>query len=116
MYKRQKLTNKKIIIKEALANGRVFPNDKYINYKNAYQLLSKLASKYNVGIDAIALRFCIDSFTPYRVLSGVSEVAHLTTNLEAANIKLSISDLNQMKELSVLPSKYWLERKELDWQ
>ena len=48
--------NSRLVIKEALANGRVFLNEKYPNYSKAYEQLKSLALKYNVGIDAIALR------------------------------------------------------------
>tara|TARA_B100000809_G_scaffold265167_1_gene323149 strand:- start:455 stop:1396 length:942 start_codon:yes stop_codon:yes gene_type:complete len=113
---KNELINKKIIVKEALANGRVFPNDKFPNYQAAYQGLSRLAIKYQVGIDAIALRFCIDSINPYMVLSGASEEAHLIANLEVSNIELSTTDLNQIRELAVSPAAYWKERKQLEWQ
>lgn len=109
------LKGKKIIIKEALANGRVFPNTNYPNYQNTYQVLNTLANKYNVGIDAIALRFCMDSLSPYSVLSGASEEKHLTDNLKAENFQLSPEDLNQLYALSVTPSEYWMERKQLVW-
>lgn len=109
------LEGKQIIIKEALANGRVFPNENYPHYKGLHTVLSTLAKKHNVGIDAIALRFCIDTINPFKVLSGATETLHLTANLQALSIHLSEEDIGKIKAFAINPEDYWLERKELDW-
>ena len=109
------LKGKKIIIKEALANGRIFPNDRFDDYQDRYSVLSELASKYEVGIDAIALRFCEDTIKPYSVLSGAYEEEHLIANLKALHFELSAEDLCKVKELAVSPEDYWQERKQLEW-
>lgn len=106
---------KKIIIKEALANGRIFPSTKYEHYTEIYEVLNTLAQKYQVGVDAIALRFCIDVLNPYLVLSGVVEQEHLLSNLKANTIKLSEEELNHLRELAIIPEDYWQERKQLIW-
>ena len=107
--------NKQIIIKEALANGRIFPNDNYPHYKEMYEVLKVLATKYNVGIDAIALRFCLDTIKPYKVLSGAKEVNHLADNLKALSFQLSSNELNKIKDHATSPFSYWKERKKLIW-
>ena len=107
--------DKRVVIKEALANGRVFPNKKYPHYEAAYQTLQNLAHKYAVGIDAIALRFCIDSLSPYKVLSGAAQTQHLTQNLKVNQFKLTNPEILALKQLQVPPSKYWSERKQLAW-
>lgn len=110
-----KRRNKKIIIKEALANGRIFPNDKYRNYSKTYHKLRALANKYKIGVDAIAIRFCMDMISPLSVLSGASEEPQLLTNLEALKVKLSSDDLTSLKDLAVETEAYWTERKKLGW-
>jgi len=107
--------NKKLIIKEALANGRVFPNNKYPNYNLAYEYLNKLALKYNVGVDAIALRFCIDSIPLYKVLSGASTELHIKDNMKILDFKLEDEDIAILKKLATKPEYYWNERKQLIW-
>ena len=107
--------NKRLIIKEALANGRVFPNEKYPHYNVAYNLLTKIAQKFNVGIDAIALRFCIDSIPIYKVLSGAAEITHLNQNLKADTFELEDVDIIELKQLASNPTFYWNERKQLTW-
>lgn len=107
--------DKKLIIKEALANGRVFPNDKFPNYSNTYKALVGLATKYKVGVDAIALRFCQDALKPYAVLSGVSLSSQLISNLEVSKFELLENEIVQLKALAVSPRTYWEERKLLPW-
>lgn len=107
--------NKTLIVKEAMANGRVFPNGDYNHYQTTYQLLESLSNKYNTSIDAVALRFCMDAVNPYSVLSGVAEKDHLSSNLLAHNFKLTAEEINQIKNLAINPISYWEERKQLPW-
>jgi len=107
--------NKLLVIKEAMANGRIFPNEKYSHYNKAYNLLNSLAQKYNVGPDAIALRFCIDSIPIYKVLSGAANEQHLSDNLKANNFELKAEEVKMLKGLAVNPIQYWNERKQLAW-
>lgn len=106
---------KRIIVKEALANGRLFPNEGYPHYAKLYIALQCLAKKYDVGIDAIALRFCMDSIDPFLVLSGASLPEHLKDNLKALDVKLEKDDLEELKSHKLPPTAYWSERKKLSW-
>lgn len=112
---KSKLVDKKVIIKEALANGRIFPNAAYSNYSTVYKAMSELAEKHCVSIDAIALRFCIDSINPHKVLSGASNESELKSNVQADQFKLTPQELNLLSTLAVDPYEYWLERKHLTW-
>ncbi len=107
--------NKRLVIKEALANGRVFPNEKYSHYARTFKILNDLAEKYGVGVDAIALRFCIDSIPVFKVLSGAANEQHLSDNLKATQFELDENDVEILKELKVSPENYWNERKLLGW-
>ncbi|MGY6647975.1 aldo/keto reductase [Wenyingzhuangia sp. IMCC45574] len=98
---------KKVIIKESLANGRVFTNTP--------NLVLDLATKYNVGIDAIAIRYVIDSLNPSIVLSGAASKQQLTENLKALDFKLTLDEIEALKFLALEPKKYWSERKALAW-
>lgn len=107
--------NKRIIIKEALANGRLLPNADYAHYNAMYKTLHHLAEKYQVGIDAIALRFCIDSIDPFKVLSGPASEKHLIENLNAEQFKLEKEELAELNGFKLSPTDYWAERKLLRW-
>jgi aryl-alcohol dehydrogenase-like predicted oxidoreductase len=107
--------NKRIVVKEALANGRLFTNPKFPEYNNLYSELEKLAIKYKVGVDAIALRFCVDSINPFKVLSGASEKNHLSENLKTETFELEESEILRLNFFAISPEEYWQERKELSW-
>jgi aryl-alcohol dehydrogenase-like predicted oxidoreductase len=106
---------KRIVIKEALANGRIFPNPNYPHYASLYQQLQKLAAKYKVGIDALAIRFCMDSINPFMVLSGASNERQIEENMVATEFKLEQKEITNLQQFSVAPEKYWKERKRLGW-
>lgn len=106
---------KKLIIKEALANGRVFPNKNFSNYNKTYEVLESLALKYKVGVDAIALRFCEDTLKAFSVLSGASVINQLVSNLDAYKFELSLSEIEELKALAISPKAYWEERTALGW-
>lgn len=107
--------DKRIIIKEAMANGRVFRNQNYPNYARLYDTLEKLSHKYQVGVDAIALRFCIDSLEPDIVLSGASTKEQIIENLKANDFELSPNEIEKLKSFGQKPERYWNERKKLNW-
>jgi len=103
------------IIKEALANGRLIPNDSYFEYRNLYDFVMRLAQKYNVGADAIALRYCMEIFPRAVVLSGADNGIHLTANLRANQFSLTESEIGQLNAFGISSKKYWQERKQLTW-
>jgi aryl-alcohol dehydrogenase-like predicted oxidoreductase len=106
---------KKVIIKEALANGRLFRNSNYNHYKELYNTLEKLAKKHNIGTDAIALKFCQQSLQKSIVLSGASNSEHLESNLKMKTISLSQEELRALKKYRIDANNYWQERKQLAW-
>jgi len=104
------------IIKEALANGRLISNNNYPKYAKLYNFMEGLANKYNVGVDAIALRYCLEVFPRSMVLSGAANGIHLTANLKANQFSLTDSEIEQLGVFGVSTRKYWKERKQLSWK
>lgn len=110
-----KKANIKVIVKEALANGRVFANKKYPHYLPHYTLLYELAEKYNTGVEAVAIRYCMDSIQPNVVLSGAYNEETLMQNLEALNFKLEPEELEDIRTMNIMPEFYWNERTALTY-
>ena len=104
-----------VIVKEALANGRMFRHDHYKHYEELYTCLDRLSEKYQVSVDAIALRFIIDYLQPEVVLSGASNIKQLTENLKALKFELDHQELASLKKFAVDSKFYWNERKKLQW-
>ena len=115
ILKKMIAAGKTVIIKEALANGRVFQNEDFPHYQSYYKLLNQLSKKYKVGVDAIAIRFVIDSLAPKYVLSGASSFKQLKENMKALTFKLSDTDLEVLKKINITPKDYWEERSSLIW-
>ena len=107
--------NKKLIIKEALANGRLFRNKKFIHYRKLFNYLEALAQKYQVGVDAIALNYCGNTLPKSMVLSGASNHMHLEGNIKAKSFALSQDELQQLHVFRISEAMYWDERKLLAW-
>lgn len=103
------------IIKETLANGRLIPNTNYPEYRNLYDFMMRLANKYGVGADAIALRYCMAIFPEASILSGANNKVHLMANLKANQFALTNSEIEQLNAFGISTNKYWQERKQLRW-
>jgi aryl-alcohol dehydrogenase-like predicted oxidoreductase len=80
-----------VIIKEALANGR-------------------LASRDRVAIAAALANPWVDV-----VLSGAVTEAQLRSNAAALDVQLSADELAELSKLAEPPDQYWKERGELPW-
>jgi aryl-alcohol dehydrogenase-like predicted oxidoreductase len=80
--------SRQLIVKESLANGRLMPNTSFKEHDGLYKHITKLADKYSVGADAVAIRFCMDSFPDAVTLSGASSAEQLESNLAAKTFKL----------------------------
>lgn len=107
--------NKSIVIKEALANGRVFKNENYPHYDKMYATLESLAKKHNVGVDAISLKYCEQTITNSIVLSGASNSEQLKENLKLNSFTLSKDEIETLNSLKISTDLYWSERKKLQW-
>jgi aryl-alcohol dehydrogenase-like predicted oxidoreductase len=107
--------NIRVVIKEAMANGRLIPRDSYRHYAKLYQVVKTLSEKYSVGPDAIAIRFIMDSIRPFMVLSGASHINHVKQNLSATSFTLKPDEIERLKHHRVPPELYWSERKKLSW-
>jgi len=107
--KHLKKAGKFLIIKEAMANGRLFLPSK------AYNILENLAQKYKVGADAIALRFCLDAIDSDIVLSGAADTRQLKENLKALRFNLTADEIDLLKSCKIASEQYWKQRSQLDW-
>lgn len=109
------LQNKSIVIKEAMANGRIFRNKKYPHHTKMYSILENLSEKYNVGVDAISLKYCEQTIACSTVLSGASNSKQLKENLKINSFTLTSDEIKNLNSFKTDPEFYWTERKQLQW-
>lgn len=104
-----------IIIKEALANGRLTERNQDQEFKDTKSELQKMAKKYNVGIDAISIAFVLQQPWTHTVLSGAGTEEQLLSNLQAQDVHLSREDMNTLSSMRETAEAYWQKRAQLPW-
>jgi aryl-alcohol dehydrogenase-like predicted oxidoreductase len=98
-----------VIIKEALANGRLTERG-----DGAYMaVLREEAAACNTTTDAVALAAALAQPWADVVLSGAVTIRQLDSNLEALSLVRETADWPDIAET---PADYWARRKALAWQ
>jgi aryl-alcohol dehydrogenase-like predicted oxidoreductase len=97
-----------VIIKEALANGRLAAT-------GAEQPLAEIARDYGVTPDAIALASVLDQPWVDVVLSGAVTVDQVHSNMSALDVCMDDKLRSRLRELAEPPEQYWSERAQLAW-
>ncbi len=97
-----------VIVKEALANGRLSP-------RGAGGALAKAARDVGAGADAVALAAVLARPWADVVLSGAASVAALASNLEAARLPWSDDLESRLAPLREDSEDYWARRSRLPW-
>ena len=104
-----------IIVKEALANGRLTERNRSAGFKDQMDVLLSIAAKHGTGVDAIAMAFVLHQKWASVVLSGAATTKYLLSNLNALEVSLDNEDIRLLRQLGESPADYWNTRSELDW-
>jgi aryl-alcohol dehydrogenase-like predicted oxidoreductase len=104
-----------IIIKEALANGRLTARNDDSAFANQMRRLNDQAVRLNTTIDALALAFVLNQTWVDVVLSGVATIEHLHSNIKALNVQWDEEAPAELAPLAETPEMYWKIRKTLSW-
>ena len=100
-----------VIVKEALANGRLVPREGW----SLPEALASVARRLGGTADAVAIAAA--RVQPWRsvVLSGAVTRGQITSNIAAANLEPSSDDLAELGTLAEPPERYWATRAALAW-
>jgi aryl-alcohol dehydrogenase-like predicted oxidoreductase len=104
-----------VIVKEALANGRLTPRNLEPSFQQRRILLDQIAAQNNITIDAVALAAVLAQPWADVVLSGAANVDHLHSNLKANAVTLEQDLPVLMEMLQESPMVYWETRNNLPW-
>ncbi|WP_322521394.1 aldo/keto reductase [Guyparkeria halophila] len=104
-----------VIIKEAVANGRLTARNDRPKDAPALQTLDAVAGRHGVGRDALAIGWLLDHPFVDMVLSGAGNAEQLGSNLRALDITLAPPDREALAALAERPESYWSTRGGLDW-
>jgi aryl-alcohol dehydrogenase-like predicted oxidoreductase len=104
-----------VIVKEAVANGRLTPreSDRFAEQRN---LLGKIADRYGVTEDAVAIAGVLAQPWVDVVLSGATTIEQLRSNVTALDVALSEADLEALAQMTEKPGSYWSTRAALRWE
>ncbi len=104
-----------VIIKEALANGRLTPRNESPSFAERRRMLNECASSLDVTIDALALAAVLHQPWATVVLSGAATAEQVQSNAAALDVPWSSSLAAALAPLAESPAEYWATRSELAW-
>jgi aryl-alcohol dehydrogenase-like predicted oxidoreductase len=97
-----------VIVKEALANGRLSP-------RGAVVPLVRAARRLGVSEDALAIAGVLARPWVDTVLSGATTSGQLQSNLAAFDIRWNAGLEDELSSLTDAPGHYWDTRARLPW-
>lgn len=104
-----------VIVKEALANGRLTPRNTNPAFAEKRSQLEAEARRLNTTIDALALAAVLAQPWADVVLSGAATVEHLHSNWQAIAVGWDELAATHLESLSESATEYWQTRSSLQW-
>lgn len=104
-----------VIVKEAVANGRLTAKNPQVNPGGDLERLAREAGRLGTSVDALALAFVLAQPWADVVLSGAARVEHLQSNLGALDLDLDEETISRLAGLVEPPQEYWAARGSLAW-
>ncbi len=104
-----------VIIKEALANGRLTNKNRQPQFKQKLQQLKTTAEEHACSLDQLALSAAINQPWSNVVLSGAVTKRQLQSNWDALKVTWPDGALQELSHLVESPQDYWRARAALEW-
>jgi aryl-alcohol dehydrogenase-like predicted oxidoreductase len=104
-----------VIVKEALANGRLTMRNLEPSFAHHLRRLTAVAARHHSTVDAVALAAALAQPWAGVVLSGAATLEQLDSNLGALAIELTPGDWEELTTLTEAPQTYWSTRSRLAW-
>jgi aryl-alcohol dehydrogenase-like predicted oxidoreductase len=104
-----------VIVKEALANGRLTERNRLDGDEELVEALGDAADALGVGLDAAALAAALAQPWSHVVLSGAATPDQLKSNLQAVRADWTDRDAKPFENFLEEPKDYWRTRSFLPW-
>ena len=104
-----------IIIKEALANGRLTDRTDDPDFAPKLTLLREESERLTVSVDALVIAATLAEPFADTVLSGATSTNQLLSNLIGSRIALDADARSRLLEIVESPNEYWAKRRTLPW-
>jgi aryl-alcohol dehydrogenase-like predicted oxidoreductase len=104
-----------VIIKEALANGRLTDRNQEPGFASKLGVLQTESRDLGTSTDALVLAACLSQPFVDVVLSGAASPEQILSNVQACRLQLEPAILARLLHLAEPPSVYWTTRSKLAW-
>jgi aryl-alcohol dehydrogenase-like predicted oxidoreductase len=104
-----------VIIKEALANGRLTSRNNDPAFAPRRAVMERAAARLKTTLDALALAAALAQPWVDVVLSGATTVEQIRSNLAAHQVTWDEQTVSDLEELVEGPREYWAIRSDLPW-
>ncbi len=104
-----------VIVKEALANGRLTEANEAPEFDNQRKRLRQEARRLATTVDALAMAAVLAQPWASVVLSGAATTSHLVSNLRATEVIWDDRAAASLEDLVESPEVYWSRRHQLPW-
>ena len=104
-----------VIVKEALANGRLTERNTEPSFTRKRETLAREAVRLGTRMDALALAAVLAQPWADVVLSGAATVDQLKSNVAANSVNWNSKAAELLSALAESPSDYWAARAGLAW-
>jgi aryl-alcohol dehydrogenase-like predicted oxidoreductase len=105
----------RVIVKEALANGRLTERNADPAFASRLAMLREEAARLDTTIDALALAAVLARPWTDVVLSGAATTEQLRSNLRAVEVPWKTETDARLQSLTMESGEYWRERSVLPW-
>ena len=104
-----------VIVKEALANGRLTAANTRPEDEGVRRALAALAEARGCAVDQLALAFVLGQPWVDVVLSGAATTAQLASHVGALDVTLDRAAHAGLAAIAEAPERYWATRSSLPW-
>jgi aryl-alcohol dehydrogenase-like predicted oxidoreductase len=104
-----------VIVKEALANGRLTDRNRDDDFAKQRALLARAAERLDATVDALALAAVLAQPWADVVLSGATTVAQVRSNLRALEVGWDDRAAKALAALAEPAEAYWRQRSDMPW-
>ncbi len=104
-----------VIVKEALANGRLTPRNSEPTFAERRALLERHAARLATTVDALVLAVVLAQPWADLVLSGAATPEQLQSNMQATMLTCDPTMLAELAAIAEPPEVYWHMRRGLAW-
>jgi aryl-alcohol dehydrogenase-like predicted oxidoreductase len=104
-----------VVVKEALANGRLTARNHEPAFAAKRRLLDEIAGRLGATLDALALAAVLAQPWADAVLSGAMSAEHLRSNVRALRVAWDEAAAERLQAVAEEPQRYWATRARLPW-